>query len=545
MMSVGEVQVAQAWLHSEWHIQVPPAWLDACVNWIKEEADNAVPQSQLNQRVLEQWLLADLRDLAHPVLPERISEALKTELDSCYCVQMDSVLDISQPAYTQLQHIRGTDCSNDQVSAVTQETQRPWEAKPTRMLMMQLTDGVQSLEGMEYRPIPALSTNLPPGTKLQLVGPIVVRLGMLLLKAENVKVLGGEVEQLMEIYSQGRVLCGTLGLPEENHPQGEEPDDRELLASVEAVVDHQVADSGYSSLTSEASVRPFHNHSQPRPQVTPISREDNWDNMDEIPDDDFRSIPDDFDDVPQNASDDMMDYVPEDFDDIPLEELDSVMCPIDSEVLPSPREHSEIEQKFTNPAQSSTLPNQPKTEEQVIPLRVRNTHQSRTLNEARDTPGPSSSTNTVESSGCERDAPAPMYLCILQAGIWPPTSVQVLDLQAFIVTLKGKLRISGNAWKLEATISDGSGYLDVDLSDAMLANLIGFSAAETRDLRKDPARRGEVDSGILHCQRELVDMCCMMSVRVDQTGRGVVLSANPLSDREYSELQRRVKERRS
>ncbi|XP_048066788.1 recQ-mediated genome instability protein 1 [Megalobrama amblycephala] len=544
-MSVGEVQVTQAWLHSEWHVQVPPAWLDACVNWIKEEADReSVPQSQLNQRVLEQWLLTDLRDLAHPVLPEGISEALKTQLDSCYCVQMDSVLDISQPAYTQLQRIRGTDCSNDQVSAVTQETQRPWEAKPTRVLMLQLTDGVQSLEGMEYRPIPALSTNLPPGTKLQLVGPIAVRLGVLLLKAENVKVLGGEVEQLLEIYSQGRVLCGTLGLPEENHPQGEEPDDRELLASVEVVGDHQVADSGYDSLTSEASSRPSHHHSQPHPQVMPISREDNWDNMDEIPDDDFRSIPDNFDDVPQNAADDMMDYIPEDFDDIPLEELDSVMRPIDSEVLPSIWEHSEIQQP------DSKLPTQPKTEE-LNPLSFRsrtplsNTHQSRNLNEACDTSGASSSTNTVESSGCKRNAPAPTYLCTLQAGSWPPASIQVFRLQAFIVTLVGKLRISGSAWKLEATISDGTGYLDVDLSDTMLANLIGFSATETRVLRKDPARRGEVDSGILHCQRELVDMCCMMSVQVDQTGRGVVLSASPLSDRDCSELQKRVKERRN
>lgn len=541
-MSVGEVQ---AWLCSEWHVQVPPAWLDACVNWIKEEADReSVPQSQLNQRVLEQWLLTDLRDLAHPVLPERISEALKTELESCYCVQMDSVLDISQPAYTQLQRIRGTDCANDQVSAVTQETQRPWEAKPTRMLMLQLTDGVQSLEGMEYRPIPALSTNLPPGTKLQLVGPIVVRLGVLLLKAENVKVLGGEVEQLLEMYSQGRVLCGTLGLPEENHPQGEEPDDLELLASVEAVVDHQVADSGYDSLTSEASFRPSHLQSQPRPQVTPISRDDDWDNMDEIPDDDFRSIPENFDDVPQNATDDMMDDIPEDFDDIPLEELDNVMCPIDSQALPSTREHSEIKQP------DSKLPTHPKTEElNLLSLRFRtplsSTHQSRNLNEALDTFGASSSTNTVETSGCKRDPPAPMYLCTLQTGSWPPSSVQVLRLQAFIVTLVGNLRSSGGAWKLGATISDGTGYLDVDLSDAMLTNLIGFSSTEARVLRKDPARRSEVDSGILHCQRELVDMCCMLSVQVDQTGRGVVLCASPLSDRECSELQRRVKERRN
>uniref|UniRef100_A0A672R4E5 RecQ-mediated genome instability protein 1 n=1 Tax=Sinocyclocheilus grahami TaxID=75366 RepID=A0A672R4E5_SINGR len=492
----------------------------------KNSDSEPVPQSLLNQRVLEQWLLTDLRDLSHPVLPERISEALKTELNSCYCLQMDSLLDVSQPAYTQLQRIRGTNCSNDQVSAVTPETQRPWEAKPTRMLMLQLTDGVQSLEGMEYRPIPALSTNLPPGTKLQLVGPIGVRLGVLLLKAENVKVLGGEVEQLLEIYSQSRVLCGTLGLPEENHPQGEEPDDQELLASVEAPVDHQVADSGYNSMASETSFRPY--QSQPRPQATPVSREDDWD-MEEIPDDDFRSIPENFDDVPQNVVDD----VPEDFDDIPLEELESVMCPIDSE--------------FEEP--EANLPNQPKTEEPSQTFRSKallgTTNQSRIFNEVPRTSITSSSTNTVGSSGCEREAPTPPYLCMLQAGHWPPAKVQTLQLQAFIVTLKGNLRSSSGMWELGATISDGTGYLDVDLSDAMLTKLIGYTAPEARVLRKDLARRGEVDSGIQRCQRELVDMCCMMSVQVDQTGRGVVLCVSPLSDKECSEIQKRVKERRN
>nr|XP_055024194.1 recQ-mediated genome instability protein 1 [Misgurnus anguillicaudatus]XP_055024195.1 recQ-mediated genome instability protein 1 [Misgurnus anguillicaudatus] len=557
MYTTNEVRVTEDWLRSEWHILVSPAWLDACVNWVKEEANGgAMPQSLLNQRVLEQWLLTDLRDLAHPVLPAGLSDAQKTELNSCYCIQMDSLLDVSQPAYNQLQRIRGTDRSNEEVSAVTQETQRPWEAKPTRMLMLQLTDGVQNLEGMEYRPIPALSANLPPGTKLQLVGPIVVRLGVLLLKAENVKVLGGEVEQLLEMYSQGRMLSGILGLPEENHPQVEEPDDQELLASVEAAVDLQVADSGYDSLTSEASARPSVPRSQsqrrlsPHPQVTPISNEDNWD-MVEIPDEDFSSIPDHFDDVPQNVDNNMIE---EDFDDIPLEELESVMCPIDSEVLPSTREHThEVDQHtFIAPnlpsLKSAGLSNTKISSDISI-------HQKMSKHEIpgadKSKPVAGSSTNRTESSICERkdtrisDTPVPRYLCTIQAGSWPPTNVQVLRLQAFIVTLVGNLSKTGGVWKLGATISDGTGYLDVDLCDEMLANLIGFSATEARLLMKDPARRSEVTSGIQHCQRELVDMCCMMSVKVDQTGRGVVLRADPLTEKECFELQRKVKDKRN
>lgn len=40
--------------------------------------------------------------------------------------------------YGQLQKWKGTDCANDEVSAVTQTTQRPWESRPTRMLLLQV-----------------------------------------------------------------------------------------------------------------------------------------------------------------------------------------------------------------------------------------------------------------------------------------------------------------------------------------------------------------------------------------------------------------------
>lgn len=61
-----------------------------------------------------------------------------------FLFQVDSLLDISQPAYSQLQKLRGTDCANDEVSAVTQATQRPWETRPTRMLLLQVRPGYSS-----------------------------------------------------------------------------------------------------------------------------------------------------------------------------------------------------------------------------------------------------------------------------------------------------------------------------------------------------------------------------------------------------------------
>ena len=43
-----------------------------------------------------------------------------------------------------------------------------WEPKPKRMLMMQLTDGVTEVKGMEYKHIPALNASLPAGVKVRL-----------------------------------------------------------------------------------------------------------------------------------------------------------------------------------------------------------------------------------------------------------------------------------------------------------------------------------------------------------------------------------------
>lgn len=47
------VRATQAWLQTTWHVQVPFAWLEACVAWLQEEAGGAghLSQLQINQQV--------------------------------------------------------------------------------------------------------------------------------------------------------------------------------------------------------------------------------------------------------------------------------------------------------------------------------------------------------------------------------------------------------------------------------------------------------------------------------------------------------------
>ncbi|EHB18048.1 RecQ-mediated genome instability protein 1 [Heterocephalus glaber] len=169
----------------------------------------------MNKQVFEQWLLSDLRDLEHPLLPDDILEIPKGELNRFYALQIHPLVDVSQPPYSQIQQLRGKNTTNDLVTTETQVTPKPWEPKPSSILMLQLTDGVVQMQGMEYQCIPARHSDLPPGTKILVYGNISFCLGVLLLKPENVKELGGEVDALLEEYAQEKVLARLI---EESDP---------------------------------------------------------------------------------------------------------------------------------------------------------------------------------------------------------------------------------------------------------------------------------------------------------------------------------------
>lgn len=567
------VQSAQSWLQSSCHVQVPFAWLEACVQWLQEEAGGVghLSQQQVNQQVYDQWLLTDLRDLDHPVLPDGLAQAQKTVLSGTFCVQVDSVLDISQPAYGQLQKWKGTDCANDEVSTVTQFSQKPWEVKPTRMLLLQVTDGIQNLEAMEYQPITALSTSLRPGVKLQLQGEIICRLGTLLLKPSNVKLLGGEVEDLVERNQQVKVLCRVLGLPEEEEQQQRQQeeeeeappsaqqgnqdfddlalDDQELLASLEAQerADRRVGsarDSGYGTLSEgtqssrSSSVRTHGSTASSSREVSTssyrsgVTQSSSGDSIQghyhgNKPED--SDVLDHFPPDPPNQDQSMahQDFPDEDFDDLPLDELDSIIHQEDITVQP----------QRPQTAQTSVAHN----DDDFLDEDMDFIQQLETTElDHRPSDNPRSSVSMTLTS------PPFTYICLLDDSLnkLNPPKTEIL-VKAFIVTLLGKLGCSDGLWRVSATISDGTGYLDVELSDEVLTGLLGFSVAQKAALKRDPARKGELEAGMRRCQEGLVDMCCLMTIAVDQEGgKAVVTKAEPVKEEDLQALEQRVKARK-
>lgn len=138
------------------------------------------------------------------------------------------------------------------------------------------------------------------------------------------------------------------------------------------------------------------------------------------------------------------------------------------------------------------------------------------------------------------------YLCFLEELTSKPHfHTTEIHVKAFIVTLLGKLSSSNGVWSVCATISDGTGYLDVELSNDVLTSLLGFSVAEKGALKRDPSRRGELEAGMKRCQEELVDMCCIMKIVFEPGGRkAVVAKADPVNERVLKELEQRVRDRK-
>lgn len=605
----------KTWLLATWHIKVPLMWLEACVNWIQEENNSAnLSQAQINKQVLEQWLLTDLRDLEHPLLPDDILEIPKGELSGFYALQMDSLVDVSQPAYSQIQKLRGENTSNDLVSAETQVTPKPWEVRPSRMLMLQLTDGVTQIQGMEYQSIPALHSALPPGTKILVHGHILFRLGVLLLKAENVKVLGGEVDGLAEQYAQEKVLARLIGeldptvsvIPNNSNPSAPRvsggldaalgPSDEELLASLDEseapaargdVTEERISlSTGTSSNTTPA------NHTAFEPGCNISSRP-----KEKLPNQPVHPTDGEFDDfsleeallLEETVQKEQMEAkasqplswkestgkcVEEAFSPRPgglnhtasihkqgnshfNEKTSEQMIHEDTLFDCSPTRHHHKSLLAHDVIEDSNISEVGDAAQQAINSSGVHCLRKKTLNRKLDLSEKSSQiskenghpfqtcssrsfeNNTNLSIGMDLHSPPFIYLSVLMAR--KPKEVTTVKVKAFIVTLTGNLSSSGGFWCVTAKVSDGTAYLDVDFIDEILTSMIGYSVPEMKQLKKDPLKYKKFLEGLQKCQRDLIDLCCLMTISYDPPScKGMVLELQDVGVEHLENLKKRL-----
>ncbi|XP_053311404.1 tudor domain-containing protein 3 [Spea bombifrons] len=174
---------------------------EACKSEVSKSASDKVNKSA----ILLVALNTDLRSIGKKFLPGDINGGKVEKVDG--------------PCVLQIQKIRNVSAPKD-----NEESQ----AAP-RMLRLQMTDGHTSCTAIEFKYIPKLSLNTPPGTKIKLLGTVEVKNGCLLLDDTNTVTLGGEVEHLIEKWELQRSLLkhsrsniGTEGGPPPFVPFGQQ-----------------------------------------------------------------------------------------------------------------------------------------------------------------------------------------------------------------------------------------------------------------------------------------------------------------------------------
>ncbi|KAM6473751.1 recQ-mediated genome instability protein 1 isoform 1-T4 [Liasis olivaceus] len=559
MTTSGVALRVETWLLSTWHVKVPTRWLEACIDWIeKEHHGSNLALAAINKQVFEQWLLTDLRDLEYPVLPDCILNDPKGELNGFYSVQIDSVVDVSQPAYSQLQKIRGKNTSNEEITANTQRTLRSWEENPTRMLLLQMTDGIHHIQGMEYQPIPQLHSGLPPGTKVMIQGKVAYRLGVLLLKPENVKLLGGEVDSLLETYGLERVLARLIGEDcspnivrsgisesEISRPDNElGPSDEELLASLEENgalrINEVPPESGYCSKSTGLN--------STMPSLPPSSRnclqqrpaELISGNEEQQPVSVLENMEGNFDGF--SMDDDLLLV-----EEIQQEQIHVLNTNINNQAV---QEKKSSERGMYNTFEENmgdfTINHNREYTQNLEGSKINKNFSKISNDEVTDINAEfklcSKQVQMIKINKCHKvdlDMPPFTYLSVLLSS--KPRDVTTVKIKAFIVTLTGKLTSSSGFWSVTAKISDGTAYLEVEFADEILTSLIGFSVPEMRQLRKDPVLYPKLKEGLQNCQRELIDLCCLMTIKFNacQT-KATVTVLQDININDLNSLKRRL-----
>ena len=188
-------------------------WLTACKEWC-EDSNLAQSERDLWKNINEQWLSTDIRNNGvqekHQIKPSWL-QARKIVIKDTFCLMVLYGIDISQSGYSQLQTKLKIEVGNSSVSAENTSRQPSWEPKANRCLKLALTDGFETIYGVEHEPIPSLK-EIHPGMKIEFQGPIECRKQTLKLKSKHLTVLGGKVDELEVEFSDFKILGEKVGV---------------------------------------------------------------------------------------------------------------------------------------------------------------------------------------------------------------------------------------------------------------------------------------------------------------------------------------------
>ncbi|XP_042014581.1 recQ-mediated genome instability protein 1-like isoform X2 [Salvia splendens] len=157
-------------------LSVRGEWLDSCLQGLQASTPGfqRMDDSSKAKLCFKQLFWSDMNFCGAGVLPPNVHTLHLVDLKGPFVLQVDEAVNISNP-------VRG----------------RYQNAAPgiKRCLKLSMTDGIQRVFGMEYRPIKDLQVLGPAGLKV-VVCNVHVRHGLLMLVPEVIEVLGGAVDEL-------------------------------------------------------------------------------------------------------------------------------------------------------------------------------------------------------------------------------------------------------------------------------------------------------------------------------------------------------------
>ncbi|CAG8624879.1 10351_t:CDS:2 [Dentiscutata heterogama] len=189
--------------------------------WLQQRlpySENAnLDNQRLYQTIYNEFLDSDLNKSMEPHLPPLIEDKHKIIIGEHQPIilQIADIFEVGVSAQSLL------DVVNSYLSGSVKQghkyndlSDRQYESIqfPRGMLKFQLTDGYQSVDAIEYKPLSNLNLLTPIGIKISVSKALILR-GVLLLGPENVTVLGGFSNEHRSINAIRIRLLKQLGLP--------------------------------------------------------------------------------------------------------------------------------------------------------------------------------------------------------------------------------------------------------------------------------------------------------------------------------------------
>ncbi|XP_012250864.2 recQ-mediated genome instability protein 1-like [Athalia rosae] len=579
------------------HYLMNDLWLRECVEYHISE-NGVSTQKTIEDFVMSQWLLSDLRELnnENPTLPRNLKQQMKVELTGKYMLQVDSICDVSQSKYSQLQKIRNVSEINIKATAVEAPA---WEPKGKRMLQLHLTDGIQDLLGIEYKPILQLKETLLPGFKILIMGPVTCRRGILLLTPSNYKGIGGEVDSLLKTNALENVLARAVGMEENENPYGESNKENNVPEPINTFIEeddfeidlHQISQIEMSVKTNEARVQtvsspvnpstgrelkyhsesPHRNISQSAAIAEGKKQSGNDRKLTSVVDSQLKPLvaePSNFivakkvlattakagnpacnSTTTNNALAPEVILVDDDDDFDFDQELDRVMHNIDADrnkepVLHLPSSVIGVARKTHQEKIKSTASSNGKRSADVFsPPSC--SPKLKCLDTTALSKGYRKMTDFVKKMPPKEEMPPKICDFICDIISEPVKGIGHFRTVRGRVTKHGSLNKKDKSWDLKATITDYTASLDITFSSEVLEDMIGFSVAEfvaKKKLRKtNPEVEEFLRKGFRNAEARVQRMDALMEIELRENDVPKVVDIRELTEEHKQLIQKRVK----